>query len=141
MGVLRRDLPSEVSQSLCGTNHNVELDGELLNPQFTPMMLETLGFATFGIFGFFCIVSLVLATWLPETKGLQLEHIEQVFREKFGECGTEEAKQPADTVERADGPLSSVKGQVLGRPRVKASPSEVGPILQATSADIELTMP
>lgn len=52
--------------------------------QFTPMLLETLGFGTFFIFGAFSLLALMLSLWLPETKGLVLERVFQVFDEKLG---------------------------------------------------------
>lgn len=58
--------------------------GNFLIAQFTPMMLESLGFGTFFVFGAFSAISLVVACWLPETKGLMLEDIDAIFDEKFG---------------------------------------------------------
>jgi len=58
--------------------------GNYIIAQFSPVLLEGLGFGTFLIFGFFCFVGLALALWLPETKGLLLEHIGPIFDEKFG---------------------------------------------------------
>lgn len=58
--------------------------GNYFIAQFTPVMLQTMGFNTFFIFAFFCGLCLALARWLPETKGLVLERIGEVFAEKFG---------------------------------------------------------
>ncbi|CAK9066139.1 Major facilitator-type transporter ecdD [Durusdinium trenchii] len=47
--------------------------GNFLIAQFTPVLLSTIGFGTFLIFGFFCVVALSLGLWLPETSGVPLE--------------------------------------------------------------------
>lgn len=52
--------------------------------QFTPMLLERAGFMTFFIFAAFCFAGFLLASRLPETKGMHLEFIERAFDEKFG---------------------------------------------------------
>merc|ERR1711908_106316 len=54
--------------------------------QFTPMLLEAVGFGTFFLFALACLAALALAHWLPETKGLQLEQIDRLFDQKFGAC-------------------------------------------------------
>eukprot|EP00746_Dinoflagellata_sp_MGD_P041780 gnl/MRDRNA2_/MRDRNA2_201031_c0_seq1.p1 gnl/MRDRNA2_/MRDRNA2_201031_c0~~gnl/MRDRNA2_/MRDRNA2_201031_c0_seq1.p1 ORF type:complete len:455 (+),score=51.28 gnl/MRDRNA2_/MRDRNA2_201031_c0_seq1:168-1367(+) len=58
--------------------------GNWIIAQCTPVLLEVLGFITFFIFGGFCLVALAMALWLPETKGLVLEHVSQAFDEKLG---------------------------------------------------------
>jgi sugar porter (SP) family MFS transporter len=59
--------------------------GNYIIAQVSPMLLERLGFGMFFIFGAFCFMSLVLAAWLPETKGLLLENVQRIFDEKLGE--------------------------------------------------------
>mmetsp|Transcript_56622 Transcript_56622/g.132028 ORF Transcript_56622/g.132028 Transcript_56622/m.132028 type:complete len:500 (-) Transcript_56622:80-1579(-) len=58
--------------------------GNYIIAQFSPMLLESLGFGTFFIFGGFSLIGLLLSLWLPETKGLLLEHIGPLFDKKFG---------------------------------------------------------
>lgn len=58
--------------------------GNYVIAQVTPMLLEGIGFGTFLVFGGFCLSSILLGLWLPETKGLQLESISRLFDEKFG---------------------------------------------------------
>lgn len=58
--------------------------GNYIIAQFSPVLLESLGFGTFFIFGGFSAVGFLLALWLPETKGLMLEHIGPLFDKKFG---------------------------------------------------------
>lgn len=58
--------------------------GNWIVAQFTPMLLESVGFATFLVYGAFCVVALGLSLWLPETKGVALEQVGRVFDQKFG---------------------------------------------------------
>lgn len=58
--------------------------GNYIIAQATPILLGTLGFETFFIFGFFCLLALAGAWWLPETKGVPLESMEAIFKERFG---------------------------------------------------------
>jgi len=57
--------------------------GNFCIAQFTPMLLERIGFTTFLLFGMFCAVCLRLALWLPETRGLVLERVGELFDKKF----------------------------------------------------------
>ena len=41
------------------------------------VLLESLGFGSFFVFGFFSLAALLLACWLPETKGIALEDIQR----------------------------------------------------------------
>ena len=58
--------------------------GNYLIAQCTPILLGKIGFLTFYIFGAFAFVALLLAGWLPETKGVVLEKMDRVFDEKLG---------------------------------------------------------
>lgn len=69
--------------------------GNFAIAQFTPILLDVIGFGTFLIFGGFCIVSFALAWWIPETKGVMLEHIDRLFDAKFSAYGSvDESKRP-----------------------------------------------
>merc|ERR1719188_2480441 len=57
--------------------------GNFCIAQLTPILLGQLRFQTFWIFGLFCLVGMLLACWLPETKGLDLEHVGEIFRHKL----------------------------------------------------------
>jgi len=74
--------------------------GNYLIAQFTPILLDAAGFATFTIFGSFCCVAFFVARYLPETQGLSLECIGQLFQERFGQV--------------AAGPLVSVSKEKPG---------------------------
>lgn len=58
--------------------------GNWMVAQFTPMLLDVVGFVTFLMYGAFCFLALLLALWLPETKGIELEQIGRVFDMKLG---------------------------------------------------------
>mmetsp|Transcript_47343 Transcript_47343/g.112542 ORF Transcript_47343/g.112542 Transcript_47343/m.112542 type:complete len:488 (-) Transcript_47343:95-1558(-) len=58
--------------------------GNFLIAQFSPILLSSIGFGTFLLFGGFCIVALLLGLWLPETRGVPLEQIGTCFDERFG---------------------------------------------------------
>lgn len=58
--------------------------GNYLIAQCTPILLGKIGFMTFYIFGAFSFLALLLARWLPETRGVALEQMDQVFDEKLG---------------------------------------------------------
>eukprot|EP00930_Biecheleria_cincta_P024424 TRINITY_DN17483_c0_g1_i1.p1 TRINITY_DN17483_c0_g1~~TRINITY_DN17483_c0_g1_i1.p1 ORF type:complete len:491 (+),score=83.43 TRINITY_DN17483_c0_g1_i1:114-1586(+) len=66
--------------------------GNWIIAQFTPILLGQYGFATFFLFGAFSLSALILATWLPETKGIKLEEMDQIFDIKFGGSQTEMGK-------------------------------------------------
>lgn len=57
--------------------------GNYIVAQFTPILLEVIGFNTFFIYGSMSLVALVVALWLPETKGVPMENIQQLFDRKF----------------------------------------------------------
>merc|ERR1712039_588308 len=52
--------------------------------QFTPALVESLGFSIFFVFGFFCLMNMLMSYWLPETKGVPLEFTQQLFDGKLG---------------------------------------------------------
>lgn len=58
--------------------------GNYFVAQLTPVMLSTFGFSTFYVFAFFSLLCLALGLWLPETKGLMLERVGDLFDAKFG---------------------------------------------------------
>lgn len=58
--------------------------GNYVIAQFTPILLGSIGFMTFYVFGIFCLIALAMSLWIPETKGVLLEHISKVFDEKLG---------------------------------------------------------
>jgi len=58
--------------------------GNFAVAQLTPVLLSILGFNIFFVFAFFCLAALALAIWLPETKGLMLEHVGKVLDVKLG---------------------------------------------------------
>jgi len=58
--------------------------GNWIIAQFTPMLLDSIQFGTFFVFGFFCFVSIFLSAWLPETKGVPLELVQELFDGKAG---------------------------------------------------------
>mmetsp|Transcript_69383 Transcript_69383/g.201286 ORF Transcript_69383/g.201286 Transcript_69383/m.201286 type:complete len:507 (-) Transcript_69383:171-1691(-) len=73
--------------------------GNFIIAQATPVMFGLFGFGTFYVFGSFCILSLGVALWLPETKGIPLEDIEEVFQRTFAKtpkqmADLDEAKMP-----------------------------------------------
>jgi len=58
--------------------------GNFIIAQFTPMLLEAIEFSTFYVFGLFCLVGVFLSAWLPETKGVSLEMVQEMFDDKAG---------------------------------------------------------
>jgi len=66
--------------------------GNFIIAQFTPMLLEGIQFSTFFVFGAFCLFSIFLSAWLPETKGVPLELIQDLFDKKSGFKSTAENK-------------------------------------------------
>lgn len=52
--------------------------------QLTPILLNSIGFATFLLFSLSSLAAILLAKWLPETKGVMLEHVDHLFDDKFG---------------------------------------------------------
>lgn len=66
--------------------------GNYMIAQFTPILLGNFGFGTFYIFALFTSSALLLALWLPETKGVMLEHVDEIFDKKFGKPEAKDAK-------------------------------------------------
>ena len=58
--------------------------GNFLVAQCTPVLLGHVGFLTFYIYGAFAFLALLLARWLPETRGVPLEQMDRVFDDKLG---------------------------------------------------------
>merc|ERR1712226_715034 len=56
--------------------------GNFIIAQFTPMLLASIQFSTFFVFGFFCVLSVFLSAWLPETKNVPLELVQRLFDNK-----------------------------------------------------------
>ncbi|CAK9065986.1 Major facilitator-type transporter ecdD [Durusdinium trenchii] len=79
--------------------------GNFLIAQFTPVLLSTIGFGTFLIFGFFCVVALSLGLWLPETSGVPLEQMGILFDKRFESW--EENARPKDYGSTKDAASSS----------------------------------
>merc|ERR1712032_130880 len=52
--------------------------------QMTPILLNCMGFYFFFILGGFSLAALLLARWLPETKGIHLEHMDHIWDDRFG---------------------------------------------------------
>eukprot|EP00931_Biecheleriopsis_adriatica_P040608 TRINITY_DN23272_c0_g1_i1.p1 TRINITY_DN23272_c0_g1~~TRINITY_DN23272_c0_g1_i1.p1 ORF type:complete len:513 (+),score=120.21 TRINITY_DN23272_c0_g1_i1:75-1613(+) len=80
--------------------------GNFVIAQSTPVLLEVFGFSTFWIFGCFCIAALLLALWLPETRGVPLEQVSSLFEERLRDVGIED-KATLRTVEAGYGATSS----------------------------------
>merc|ERR1712048_906705 len=58
--------------------------GNFIIAEFTPVLLDQIKFGTFFVFGFFCVILICLSAWLPETKGVPLELVGQLFDNKVG---------------------------------------------------------
>merc|ERR1719499_2723259 len=58
--------------------------GNFLIAQFTPMLLEAIEFSTFYVFGAFCLAAVLLSAWMPETKGVPLEAVQELFDDRAG---------------------------------------------------------
>ena len=71
--------------------------GNFLIAQSTPVLLASIGFGTFLIFGVFCSIALMIGWWLPETSGVPLEQMGLLFDRRLG---TVSAGAPGVTEER-----------------------------------------
>jgi len=67
--------------------------GNWIIAQFTPMLLDSIQFGTFFVFGVFCFFSIFISAWLPETKGVPLELVQGLFDGKAGFGGVAEKKK------------------------------------------------
>lgn len=76
--------PLRVRGRCIGLTTMAEWLGVFLVNQFSPMLLSSIGFGTFLVFTMFSVAALLLSLWLPETKGILLEHMEHVFDKKLG---------------------------------------------------------
>mmetsp|Transcript_73957 Transcript_73957/g.178899 ORF Transcript_73957/g.178899 Transcript_73957/m.178899 type:complete len:512 (-) Transcript_73957:210-1745(-) len=76
--------PLKVRGRCVGLTTMAEWTGVFLVNQFTPMLLSAIDFRAFFVFGAFSLAAVALALWLPETKGVSLEHMGQVFDAKLG---------------------------------------------------------
>jgi len=70
--------------------------GNYFIAHFTPVLLEAFHFWTFLIFAFFCGLGVLLAMWLPETKGVSLEDIPKLFEPKLGVQIDDSSCDPAE---------------------------------------------
>merc|ERR1719291_679207 len=92
--------------------------GNFIIAQFTPMLLESIQFSTFFVFGAFCLLGIFLSAWMPETKGVPLELIQQLFDHKSGFKSTAESKDKAkgkvaDDTEEVSSSESSSEGSAV----------------------------
>uniref|UniRef100_A0A7S4RY05 Major facilitator superfamily (MFS) profile domain-containing protein n=1 Tax=Alexandrium monilatum TaxID=311494 RepID=A0A7S4RY05_9DINO len=71
-----------------------EWTGVFLVNQLTPAMLSSMGLGAFAVLGALSLASALFALWLPETKGVLLEHMDQVFDARFGRGGWRAAGKP-----------------------------------------------
>lgn len=46
---------------------------------FPPLLISSIGYATFYVFAVFCLLGLGVACWLPETRGRSLEQVTELF--------------------------------------------------------------
>ena len=75
--------PLQIRSSAVGMTTCVCWIGNFLIAQFTPLLFEQFQFMTFGIFAVFCALALMLARWMPETKGTSLEDMPKLFEPKL----------------------------------------------------------
>lgn len=73
------------SRSWCmGLTVTANWIGNYVIGQLTPILLGSIGFLTFLIFGTCSFLALLVALWIPETSGVLLEHIGPLFEKRFG---------------------------------------------------------
>eukprot|EP00931_Biecheleriopsis_adriatica_P053556 TRINITY_DN31371_c0_g1_i1.p1 TRINITY_DN31371_c0_g1~~TRINITY_DN31371_c0_g1_i1.p1 ORF type:complete len:523 (+),score=63.32 TRINITY_DN31371_c0_g1_i1:54-1571(+) len=75
--------PLKVRGCCVGLTTMFEWLGVFIVNQSTPMLLSSMGFGTFAIFGAFCLAAFLFALWLPETKGVSLERMDLIFDDRF----------------------------------------------------------
>ena len=56
--------------------------GNFLLAFFPPLLISSIGYATFFVFAAFCLAGYGVACWLPETRGRSLEQITELFLER-----------------------------------------------------------
>merc|ERR1712039_726697 len=76
--------PLNVRGRCVGLTTMWEWVGVFVVNQSTPMLLQSMGFSAFGIFACFCLVAVLFTLWLPETRGVPLEHMNEIFDVRFG---------------------------------------------------------
>mmetsp|Transcript_101669 Transcript_101669/g.183422 ORF Transcript_101669/g.183422 Transcript_101669/m.183422 type:complete len:495 (-) Transcript_101669:279-1763(-) len=76
--------PLKVRGHCVGLTTMAEWTGVFIVNQLTPMLLSDMGFGAFAVSGAFCLAAFLFALWLPETKGVSLEHMDQIFDSRFG---------------------------------------------------------
>jgi sugar porter (SP) family MFS transporter len=76
--------PLNVRGQCVGLTTMSEWAGVFIVNQSTPMLLQSMGFSAFGIFTGFCLVAVLFTLWLPETRGVPLEHMSEIFDARFG---------------------------------------------------------
>merc|ERR1712060_995043 len=86
--------PLKVRGYCVGLTTMAEWTGVFIVNQLTPMMLSSMGFGAFIFPGVFSLAAVFFALWLPETKGVLLEHMDQIFDARFGKAGP---KDPSNT--------------------------------------------
>mmetsp|Transcript_43537 Transcript_43537/g.110840 ORF Transcript_43537/g.110840 Transcript_43537/m.110840 type:complete len:510 (+) Transcript_43537:104-1633(+) len=76
--------PLKVRGYCVGLTTMAEWAGAFIINQLTPTMLSSMGFGAFAVTVAFNVVALLFVLWLPETKGVLLEHMDQIFDKRFG---------------------------------------------------------
>merc|ERR1712039_679662 len=76
--------PLNVRGRCVGLTTMWEWVGVFVVNQSTPMLLQSMGFSSFGIFAGFCLVAVIFTLWLPETRGVPLEHMSAIFDKRLG---------------------------------------------------------
>merc|ERR1712238_104251 len=67
--------------------------GNFVIAQFTPMLLSSIQFSTFFVFGFFCVISVFVSALLPETENVPLERIQALLDDKAGAQEQQQRRQ------------------------------------------------
>lgn len=96
--------PLKVRGQCVGLTTMSEWAGVFIVNQSTPMLLQSMGFGAFGIFAAFCLIAVCFTLWIPETQGVPLEHMNEVFDARFGKA----SKASTKTAQAADGSEQSV---------------------------------
>jgi len=99
----------------------------------TPILLSKSAFGAYFLFGGLSFGTLVvLALYMPETRGEPLESIQEVFSKPLQLHGIERLLQ------RKFGSSPSSSGQVSGRPSMESSAVELDEICQAHAASVRV---